>query len=78
MLDVSIKLNVFIHENINHIHNYVKKPIEFIPFRLKSCLGYCLALLQSFGKFADIRLAYKKRASANLTQIAVIFLQAEL
>ena len=38
-------VNVFIHKNINHIHNYVQKPLEklFIPFRYKFCLGLGLA-----------------------------------
>ena len=30
-----MKLNVFIQKNIDHIHNYVRKPRKlFIPFRL--------------------------------------------
>ena len=48
MLDVCMKVNVFTHKNINHIHNYVQKPIENCLFLLVSSFvsdNDCLAFL---------------------------------
>ena len=60
MLDINIKVNVFIQKNINHIHNYVPKSIKNCLFL--SILSFVLDIASLFLNLLEnllITLAYK-------------------
>ena len=66
MLDISIKVNVFIQKNINHIHNYVPKSIENCLFLF--ILSFVLDIASLFLNLSENLLINRANSNLNADQ----------